>query len=68
MNMPSLTHSKAHQLAHAWLDSQNRRDLEEVLGHYAENIDFSSPFVANPKVAGHPSGRFQDRRQARIEV
>jgi ketosteroid isomerase-like protein len=61
----SLSPPKAHQLAQSWIEAWNRRDLEAVLSHYAEDIEFSSPFVANPKVAGDPSGRLKGKEKLR---
>lgn len=28
-----------------WIDAWNRRDLEAILAHYAEEIEFQSPFA-----------------------
>jgi len=53
------------QHAQSWIEAWNRRDLEAVLSHYADNVAFSSPFVANPKVAGDPSGRLKGKEKLR---
>src|SRR5262249_37174942 len=41
--------------AHSWADSWNRRDLEEVLSHFAEDIVFTSPKAL--QVVGAPTVR-----------
>jgi ketosteroid isomerase-like protein len=41
-----ITESNALNLAQQWLDAWNNHDLEEILSHYAEEIELTSPFVA----------------------
>jgi len=36
----------AQQIARNWLEAWNRHDLEAILEHYSEGIEFTSPFVA----------------------
>jgi SnoaL-like domain len=36
---------KATQIAKEWIDAWNRHDLDSILSHYAENVEFTSPFV-----------------------
>ena len=40
--------------AAAWYRSWNAHDLDAILAHYSEDIEFTSPFV--PRLAGHASG------------
>lgn len=42
------------RLATEWIASWNRHDLEAILGHYADDIEFTSPFVS--KLTGVESG------------
>jgi len=35
----------AQEFAYNWINAWNRRDLQSVLDHYAEEIDFSSPLA-----------------------
>ncbi|GET39648.1 nuclear transport factor 2 family protein [Microseira wollei] len=35
----------AINLAQNWLDDWNRHDLDAILSHYAEDIEFTSPFI-----------------------
>ena len=44
---------RAKVFAQAWIDAWNRRDVDAVMSYYAENTEFSSPFVA--ELAGEPS-------------
>jgi SnoaL-like domain len=38
-----MTHAQADALAEDWIDAWNRRDVERVLGHYADELRFTSP-------------------------
>jgi hypothetical protein len=40
-----LTQGQADQLAQEWLESWNSHDLDRIMGHYNEQIEFVSPFV-----------------------
>jgi hypothetical protein len=35
----------ARRVAEEWLDAWNRHDLEAVLAHYADDVEFTSPFA-----------------------
>ena len=45
---------EARTFAAAWIEAWNAHDIERVLSHYAEGVEFHSPFVA--RVAGESSG------------
>jgi|GEM_PF-237612 len=45
---------RAEQLAAEWLAAWNRHDLEAILAHYTEEVQFASPFIA--KLIGDPAG------------
>jgi len=51
-----MTCAQAVGYAHSWADSWNRRDLEEIVSHFAEDIVFTSPkalqLVGAPTVRG----------------
>jgi ketosteroid isomerase-like protein len=36
---------KAYQLALDWIEGWNRHDLDAILSHYADDVEFTSPFV-----------------------
>jgi len=44
----------ARAFAAEWIAAWNAHDIERILEHYAEDVQFSSPFVAS--IAGVPSG------------
>jgi hypothetical protein len=44
----------AAHFAAAWYSSWNAHDLDAILAHYSDDIEFTSPFV--PCLAGHASG------------
>lgn len=41
-----LTPDFAHRFATSWYAAWNRHDLDAMMGHYAEAIQHSSPFIA----------------------
>jgi hypothetical protein len=45
----------AENFAQDWISAWNAHDLDQVLEHYAEDVEFYSPFVTN--VLGEPSGK-----------
>lgn len=53
--MTSLAPHDARAFAQEWVAAWNAHDIERVLGHYAEDVEFRSPFIAS--FAGEPSGR-----------
>jgi ketosteroid isomerase-like protein len=44
----------ARRVAGEWLDAWNRHDLEGVLGHYADDVEFTSPFAV--ELSGQADG------------
>ncbi len=49
-----LTHDFAISFATDWIASWNCHDLEGILSHYSDELEMSSPFIA--QMAGEPSG------------
>jgi ketosteroid isomerase-like protein len=49
-----MTHDEARRWAEQWVDEWNRHDVEAVLRHFADDIEFCSPVVTS--VMGDPSG------------
>ena len=45
---------KAWHFAHEWLDAWNKHDVDLIMKHYADDIEFCSPIVQ--KVLGDPKG------------
>lgn len=52
----AMTEAAAQDFARAWIDAWNRRDVEAVLAHYADDAVFVSPkaqrFVGTPRIEG----------------
>ena len=49
--------------AKGWIQAWNQRDLEAVLSHYTEDIEFQSPLVI--KLLGETSGTVRGKRNLR---
>jgi hypothetical protein len=52
--MLMIDRDKAWKFAHEWLDAWNKHDVDLIMTHYADSIEFCSPIVQ--KVLGTPSG------------
>jgi hypothetical protein len=40
-----MNRSEAVAFAHDWIAAWNTHDLDRIMGHYAEELDFSSPVI-----------------------
>ena len=49
--------------AHDWINAWNSHDIEAILSHYADEIIFTSPFVA--KLNNAPDGTLRGREALR---
>lgn len=49
-----MTEQEAREFAAEWIEAWNQHDVERIASHYAEQVEYSSPFVA--KLSGEPSG------------
>lgn len=45
---------QAEQFAKEWIGAWNAHDLEKILSHYADRVEFSSPFAV--RLLNEPSG------------
>ncbi|HVJ93683.1 MAG TPA: nuclear transport factor 2 family protein [Labilithrix sp.] len=45
----------ARAFATAWIAAWNAHDLDRILEHYADNVEFASPYIV--RIAGEPSGK-----------
>lgn len=52
-----------NQVANDWIASWNAHDLERILEHYAEDVEFTSPFVT--KLLGKPDGTLRGKSALR---
>ena len=61
--MAQISDSEALAFAHEWVAAWNAHDIERVLAHYTEDVEFQSPFVI--AFAGEPSGRLRGKAALR---
>ena len=58
-----VTVASATSLANDWIDAWNAHDLDRVMAHYAEEIEFSSPFIV--KLLNESAGTVRGRAALR---
>ncbi|MGI0492728.1 nuclear transport factor 2 family protein [Alkalinema pantanalense CENA528] len=58
-----MDHAMASQLAQEWFKAWNNHDLDAILSHYAEDVEFQSPFIT--KLLGDPSGKIVGKEALR---
>jgi ketosteroid isomerase-like protein len=58
-----LTSEDAARFAEEWFTAWNEHDLDTILGHYAEDVEFVSPFVA--VLNDDPAGVIQGKDELR---
>jgi hypothetical protein len=54
-----MTYDEALAWAQQWIEEWNRRDVEAVLAHFADDVEFCSPLVVS--VTGEASGVVRGR-------
>jgi ketosteroid isomerase-like protein len=54
---------RARTWAEQWIDGWNRHDVEAVLAHFADDVEFSSPLVV--QVMGHADGIVRGKDELR---
>ena len=52
--MLNIDRDHAWKFAHEWLDAWNKHDINLIMQHYADSIEFCSPIVT--QVLGDPKG------------
>ncbi len=62
MAAPILTHAQAQEFAHGWIEAWNARDVNRVLGLFAEDAVFTSPKAAAVTGYGTQEGNAAMRR------
>ncbi len=55
--------SEDDAFASAWAQGWNQRDVEAVLSHYTDDVEFQSPLVA--KLLGEPTGIVRGKQSLR---
>lgn len=58
-----ISSEKAVQIAKDWIDAWNRHDLDSILSHYAEDVEFISPFAV--KLMGEAAGTVKGKNKLR---
>jgi hypothetical protein len=54
-----ITKQKPYQMALDWIEVWNRHDLDAILSHHADDVEFTSPFVV--KLLVNPSGTIKSK-------
>jgi len=54
----------ANTFANHWIESWNSHDLEEILSHYADDFEMSSPVIISSM--GEPSGKLKGKEIIRV--
>lgn len=54
-----IVQNQAEIIAQKWIEDWNHHDLEAILSHYAEDIEFSSPFII--KLLGNANGKISGK-------
>lgn len=49
-----MTEEEAQHFADAWLATWNTHDLDAIMGHYAEDVEFTSPLIV--RLLGEETG------------
>jgi len=60
-----LTEADADRFVAEWMEAWNSHDLEAILAHYADDVEYYSPFIAQ---LADPSGRLTGRAALRSYV
>lgn len=61
-----LQSDKARRFAEDWLGAWNSHDLDRIMAHYANDVEYHSPFVV--RVTGDPNGRLTGKASVRWYV
>jgi hypothetical protein len=59
-----MNEQEARQFAGEWVRAWNAHDLEQILTHYAQEVQFTSPFIV--KLLGQPSGTIVGKDDLRV--
>lgn len=58
-----LSNETSEQLAKDWIDSWNAHDIDRIMEHYSQDIEFSSPLIV--KILGDPEGKIRGKESLR---
>jgi ketosteroid isomerase-like protein len=54
-----ITREFAEKFSQHWIEAWNSHDLAQILSHYSEDFEMSSPYIA--QIAGEPSGNLKGK-------
>ena len=54
-----ITREFAEKFSKHWIEAWNSHDLNQILSHYSEDFEMSSPYIA--QIAGEPSGKLKGK-------
>ena len=58
-----ITIATAQRVAQSWIDAWNQRDLDAIMEHYSDDVEFWSPLIV--KRLGIASGKIEGKAQLR---
>jgi hypothetical protein len=56
-----MTNEFAQLFAAEWIEAWNSHDLDEILSHYADDFEMSSPYII--QIANEPTGKLKGKEQ-----
>lgn len=59
-----LSRERTQAIAQEWIDAWNGHNIDVIMSYYADNIEFSSPFVV--KLTGDPKGILNGKAALRV--
>lgn len=54
-----ISEKQGHEMADSWLRAWNSHDIEQIMAHYADTIEFTSPFVT--ALLNKPDGKIKGK-------
>ena len=58
-----ITKEFASAFAHHWIESWNKHDLDEILSHYSDEFEMTTPFIVS--IMNEPTGTIQGKNNVR---
>jgi ketosteroid isomerase-like protein len=58
-----MTQEQARAIALDWIEAWNSHDLNRIMEHYAEDVEFTTPFAV--ELLGDPAGTLRGKEQLR---
>ena len=58
-----ITKEFASAFAHHWIESWNKHDLDEILSHYSDEFEMTTPFIVS--IMNEPTGTIRGKNNVR---